>query len=164
LNEREPVIDASPLIHLARAGKHGLLHELFGVVMVPDAVADEVLKDQKDAAATQLTSGAWLQRVAVKNPDELSSWNLGPGETAVIAHALHTGCLAIIDDRAASRCCKALGVRTMGTLAVVLNGARFGLIDDPLSALEEVRAAGMWLADAVFVQALDIARQIKRER
>lgn len=38
------VCDASPLIGLARIGKVGLLAQLFGKVVVPEAVWDEIYR------------------------------------------------------------------------------------------------------------------------
>ena len=164
MSEPDPVIDASPLIHLARAGKLSLLRELYGSVAVPDAVADEVLKDERDSAAIQLSTNPWLHRAAVETPNALLQWTLGLGETAVIAHASRTHCLAIVDDQAARRCCKALGVQSIGTLGIVLLAARKGFVTEPVVALEEVRATGMWLAEDVFAGVIAIAREIERRR
>ena len=65
-----PVIDASPLIHLARAGRVPLLRNLFGTVVVPESVVAEVLKDEADSTAAQLATHAWLHVVAVEIPPQ----------------------------------------------------------------------------------------------
>ena len=59
--------------------------------------------------------------------------------TAVIAYAqAHNGWTAVLDDRAARRCAVALGIPTMGTLGIILQAKKLGLIPSASQLLQQV--------------------------
>jgi predicted nucleic acid-binding protein len=83
------VINASPLITLFRSGQADLLPRLFGHIVVPEAVWNEVTLDEwQDPAARELGAQTWPVRVNVEISPRVLPWNLGAGETAVLSHAL----------------------------------------------------------------------------
>lgn len=85
-------------------------------------------------------------------------WDLGPGESSVIAMSLTLpGSCAIIDDLLGRKSALALGVQVIGTLGVVIAAHRRGVVDDPRRVFLELRTAGMWLSDEVIARALRIA-------
>ena len=91
-----PVINASPLVVLAKADLLDLLKLEGEPALVPDAVAEEVRAHSADAASRTLDSVAWLRIVtAPPTPPVIEAWDLGMGESAVLAwsHA-HPGCVA----------------------------------------------------------------------
>ena len=157
------VVNASPLIFLGNAGRIDLLRAT-GVsrVIVPQAVFDEVTTTpHDDRAARALTEAHWLERAApVDIPPAISEWDLGAGESAVIAVALETaGARPVIDDLEGRRCALALGLDVMGTLGVVIAAYRRGRIQNPRQVLLDLRASGMWLSDAVIERALRLAAE-----
>lgn len=85
------VVNASPLIFLGNAGHIDLLR-LAGAsrVIVSQTVFDEVTATMHDDAAVRsVIASTWLERVApVEIPDSVIEWDLGPGESSVIALAL----------------------------------------------------------------------------
>ena len=155
------VINASPLIFLGNAGRLDLLRATgFSRIIVPQAVFDEVTATQhSDRAAASLTEYDWIERVApIDVSPTITEWDLGSGESAVIAVALGiAGARPVIDDLAARRCALALGLDVIGTLGVVIAAHRSGRIEDARQVLLEIRAAGMWLSDAVIERALRLA-------
>jgi predicted nucleic acid-binding protein len=106
------VVNTSPLIHLAEAGLLALLQQAAASVWVPEPVAREIRAyGPDDPTAIALATHAWLE---VKPVDaiagELLAWNLGAGETSVIALAQSSpGSMAVIDDLAGRRCAEAMG-------------------------------------------------------
>lgn len=115
------MVNASPLVVLARAGRLELLRLLGERIVVPKAVAAEV-RAHSDEAARSLDSEAWLEIAAtVPVPHAVTAWDLGAGESAVLAWAhAHPGTLAVIDDHVARKCAGVLGVRVKGTLGLAL--------------------------------------------
>jgi predicted nucleic acid-binding protein len=87
----------------------------------------------------------------VKTPDllpELVAWDLGAGETAVIAYSLaNPGWIAILDDGAGRKCAKAFGIPVKGTLAVIIMAKKRGLIASAAKVLHEIQEAGLRLDD-----------------
>jgi uncharacterized protein len=83
---------------------------------------------------------------------------LGPGESAVIALALEIGgARTVMDDLNGRKCALSSGLDVMGTLGVVVAAYRRGRIENPRQVLLDLRAAGMWLSDAVIANALRLA-------
>jgi predicted nucleic acid-binding protein len=157
------VVNASPLIFLGNAGRLDLLRATGASrIIVPQAVFDEVTATQHDdRAAGALAESDWIERVApIDLPPTITEWDLGFGESAVIAVALGiVGARPVIDDLAGRRCALALGLDVMGTLGVVIVAHRRGQVEDPRRVLLDLQAAGMWLSDAVIDGALRIAAQ-----
>lgn len=75
-----PVVNASPLLVLARAGRLDLLRLLGESVLVPTAVAAEV-RAHSDEAVRALDSEAWPE-VVPQEPISgvVAAWDLGAGE------------------------------------------------------------------------------------
>ena len=140
------VVDASPLIILGQAGKLELLERLSERLVVPAAVAEEVLAGPEDAAHRALRTGWGEQRLA-DVPEAVAEWSLGQGESAVIALALELGATAVLDDRSARRCARAFGVSVIGTLGVILRAKRCGLVDAAAPIIRSVLDAGLFYED-----------------
>lgn len=85
------VADASCLIALSNIGKLGLLHDLYGRVLLTPTVANEFGMDL----------ASWMDVEAPKDPVKLAELLrlVDPGEASAIALALERpGCLLILDD------------------------------------------------------------------
>lgn len=151
------VVNASPLIYLARSPFFHLLQLAAPEVLVPRAVAAEIVaRGPDDPAARALSTTSWLHQVeAPPVPEEILAWDLGPGESAVLSWALaHPGCLAVIDDLEGRRCAETLGIRLRGTLGLVLRARRQNVITEARPVLESLRAAGMYLSPRLLDAAL----------
>jgi predicted nucleic acid-binding protein len=154
----EPAVaNASPLILLARARCIELLHVFSDEIIVPVAVADELQQGGKyDDTFEVIGRSPWLR--IVQNPvipAKIQTWDLGFGESAVLAWAYaHPGCEAIVDDLAARRCAAAIGVLFRGTLGIVLLAKQRGAIDEAGTVIERLLEAGMYLSDDVVRRAL----------
>ena len=154
---RPPVVNASPLIFLAGGGCFDLLQVAGGTVHIPLAVASEVRRrGQADPTVQAMEGTEWLRVVDdVPVPSLIQSWDLGPGESAVLALAhANPSTLAIIDDLAARRCAAALGIPVRGTLSLVLAAKQRGVITAARPVLNRMVQAGMYLSDRLLDEAL----------
>ena len=96
-----------------------------------------------------------LPDVAV--PQVIAAWDLGAGETQVLAHALeHPVCEAVLDDAAGRRCAASLNVRATGTVGLVLRAKKRGLLASARSAVEDLRRNGLYLSQAAADAALSL--------
>jgi predicted nucleic acid-binding protein len=152
-----PAINTSPLIFLTKGGFLHLLQIVSPEIIVPQAVATEIQAyGQTDLTAMALAATSWLVVVATPPvPPIIQSWDLGPGESAVLTWAyVNTGTEVILDDLAARRCAVALGIPVRGTLGIVLTAKQRGAIPAARPVLEQLRLCGMYLSDRVMNQAL----------
>jgi predicted nucleic acid-binding protein len=117
------VVDSSPLILLGKVDHLWLLPALATELLIPQSVALELQAGPAgDPARTWLASDG--RRYVV--PDavsraEVAAFDLGAGESAVLACALdHPHMEAVLDDAAGRRAAAALGVKARGTLGLIL--------------------------------------------
>lgn len=144
------VINASPLIVLFKSGQAELLPQLFCEILVPQAVWREVSAPQDDVASRQLPASAWAVSVEVLVNPEIAAWDLGAGESAVLSYGMqHSGYRAVVDDAAARRCARTLGIATLGTGGVLVLAKRQGLIDSVGERLNRLQEAGLWLSESI---------------
>ena len=110
------VVNASPLILLAKIGSLDFLRTGVPEVHVPDAVWGEVgARGPGDAAFQEIPKATWLQVVSTPPiPPLVRAWDLGAGESSVIAVAIgDPNFETILDDRDARRCA-GFGYRSEG--------------------------------------------------
>jgi predicted nucleic acid-binding protein len=152
-------VNASPLIFLSRAGLLELLQIAADQIVVPEPVAEELLRRGRgDIAARAIEREPWLR--VVRSPDIpslIQSWDLGEGESSVLAWVKENAdAVAIVDDLAARRCAAALGLRVGGTLGLVLLGKKRGRIGLARPVLDSLRQSGMYLSDDIMNRALEL--------
>ncbi|RMH58139.1 MAG: DUF3368 domain-containing protein [Candidatus Hydrogenedentota bacterium] len=142
------VLDASPLIVLARIGRLDLLSETCKTVLIPEAVITEIARGPSDDPARQALESGWSKKSISVEPDsEILEWGLGAGETAVLTLARHRHGRAVVDDRAARTACSAFGIRHIGTLGIILRAKQRGKIPSSVEVLRELVEAGFRLDD-----------------
>lgn len=149
------VINASPLILLGKLGHTDLLEGLANQVRVPDAVYAEVAAGRDDAGADAALIWAQTRRVRdLAVPASILGWDLGAGESQVLAHCLAGGHLAVLDDGEARAAAKVHSVPLVGTLGVILRARQAGLISAARPLVERLLDSGSYLAADLVRQAL----------
>ena len=152
-----PAVNTSPLILLSKVDLLPLLRLAGHALVVPRAVVREVEALGADNVTLRaISDAAWLTVVETPPvPDVLRRWKLGTGEAAVLAWALaHTGTQAILDDRIARRCAATLGIPVRGTVGLVLAAKQRGIVPLARPVLDQLRQAGLHLADRTMNEAL----------
>jgi predicted nucleic acid-binding protein len=147
---RQWVVNASPLILLGKTEQIGLLGALIDQIVVPQAVVDEI-GAKPDGSATIEAIADLPAFVTVGNEVaglEILSWDLGAGETQVIAYALaHDVERVVIDDLEARRCAKAMGLGIIGTLGIVGRAKAMGLIERAEPVVRHLRETGLYVSN-----------------
>jgi predicted nucleic acid-binding protein len=153
-----PVVNSSPLILLAHGGAFDLLRAAWESILVPSSVAIEIRRrGPTDPTVLAMSHASWLTMIPDPPiPPAILSWDLGMGESAVLAWAYaNPGTEAICDDLAARRCATTLGIPVRGTVALVLGAKQRGRIDKARPVLENLVRAGMYLSERVLNDALE---------
>ena len=150
------VINASPLILLGKLRRLVLLEKLASIVRVPQTVFNEVESGLgKDPAARFALEWAESRRVEdLRLADSIIRWDLGPGESQVIAHALTGDYRAVLDDGRGRACALAHSLPIIGSLGVILRAKEQGLIPAAKPLMEKLREAGSFLDDDLVAQVL----------
>ena len=146
------VADAGPLIHLSLLGKIDLLPSLYGRVLIPDLVHDEVVRAGTGRPGSMEIQGATWIDVEPHEPDadlfRLLRSELDPGEAAAIWLGLNRRAEYLLsDDRQARLAAERLGLTVRGTLGVLAESKRRGLILEVSPLLRELQRQGVWLSE-----------------
>jgi predicted nucleic acid-binding protein len=133
------VLNASPVIVLARVGQEHLLDALADELVIPHQVGQEIEAGPADDPARRAIAGGQFSVVDVAAAPEILAWDLVDGETAVLSYAVEEPeWTVIVDDAAARKCAQSFGLRLMGTLAVVILAKRRGLIPSAADILRSL--------------------------
>jgi predicted nucleic acid-binding protein len=151
------IVNASPLILLGKVGRLGLFSELAEQILISERVAAEVgaQPDGKRSLAEIATFDRCRVVPAVPISTEIEAWDLGPGESQVLALTVSTpGSRAVLDDLAARRCSQSFGLPVIGTLGVVLRARRLGRIPAARPLLDDLRRNGLYVSEQLIETAL----------
>lgn len=160
--------DATPLIHLSRVGRLGLLRGLFGSVIVPREVYREVVVTGRalgraDALVMDEAVGDWIE---VREPDEgqerriealLEGVPLGRGEAECIVMARDGDLPVVLDDVVAVKTARRLGVKTYWTTSIVLLAVARHLLtkEEGREIVEELVRSGLRIRPEVLLAILE---------
>ncbi|MGH9351149.1 MAG: DUF3368 domain-containing protein [Terriglobia bacterium] len=127
------IADTTPLNYLILINAIEILPQLYGRVLIPTAVVEELKNPEAPAAARAWTENppGWLDVRPVGAGDSaLAKANLGAGEREAINLALAVAAdVILIDERAGRREAARRHLQVTGTLGVLDEAAERGLID-----------------------------------
>ena len=127
------VADTTPLNYLILINAIEVLSQLYGRVLVPMAVVEELKNPEASATvrAGVAKPPGWLEvRPGGAGDPALAKANLGAGEREAISLALAVRAdVVLIDDRAGRREAARRHLHVTGTLGVLDDAAERGLID-----------------------------------
>jgi len=161
------VSNATPLLHLARAGLLDLLPKLYVRVIVPASVREEVIgrgDPRPEAQVLQAVADAWLDVRSLSARERRMSEALrraapvGRGEADAIALAEALKSTLLMDDRVAVDLARMRGVETRWTTSTVLEAHRRGVLNRAAArrAIEDLVASGLWIRQDVLLRLLSI--------
>ncbi len=144
------------MILLGKLRRLDIVEALASSVAIPESVLREVSAGlRKDETGSATLDWASTHQVAdVPLPIAIANWDLGPGESQVIAHCLAGAQVPVLDDREARACALAHSLPLIGTLGIILRAKKQGLIPAARPLTDEIRAAGSFLDDELVEQAL----------
>jgi predicted nucleic acid-binding protein len=125
------VSDTSPLNYLILIGYQDVLPALFGQIIIPRAVLNELqhAKTPKKIKNWIITKPNWLEvrTVRVTPNNKLTNLDLGEREAIFLAEELGADAI-LIDEKDGRREAAKLGLITIGTLSVLDRASDTGLI------------------------------------
>jgi hypothetical protein len=146
------VVNASPVIFLAKLGRLEILRLGADRVFVPRGVLAEVQAKQDDAhRAVSSLLGSWLAECVVRESKRLPPLSdIGPGEREVLSQALELGAEEVVlDDLRARQAAASLNLGVVGTLGLLLAARKRGILQQLRPELAAIKAAGFRIAPAL---------------
>jgi uncharacterized protein len=144
------VVNTSPLIALDSIGKLDILPKLFGRIVRPRSVVDELLAGRRVyGGSSYLFDAPWIETLD-DPPEAVFRKELGAGETAAIALAKKLKAdLLLLDDLAARHVAAALDLHISGTLGVLSAASRKGYLSNLEEMLDDLVSKGFRLSDQI---------------
>ena len=131
------ISDTTPIISLLKAGRLEILEKLYGKVLIPEAVYQELTENPSYESETQIIRNAeFLWAVPVENMKSVSvlrrvtGLDLGESE-ALIMYDEQKADLLLIDERKGWKVAKQLNPRYIGTAGILMQAYDMGLMQQP---------------------------------
>jgi uncharacterized protein len=145
------VSNASPIISLGSVGRLELLFQLYGEISIPTAVLDEV-------RSVDLRTVDWVIPMSLKGdfvPRALEAeLDRGEAEAIALAVELQAG-LLLMDERRGRQIAARFGLKILGTLGVLAEAKRSGLLTAVAPVLNDLRTtAGFRVTPELYQQVL----------
>lgn len=160
------VSDTSPILGLSAIGHLELLQQQFGAVLIPSTVLTE-LKIETDfrgtASIRKALESGWLEPREVQNILLVRSLaiDLDPGEAQAIALAVELDLQILIMDEHDGRIkARALGLKPVGVLGVLLRAKQEGRIKSLKEAMQALRREiGFFISNDLYQEILKQANE-----
>lgn len=151
------VSNSSPLIILYKCGKLELLKQLFGQVLIPTAVHQEVIYNTKDTLQSEAISRCdFLQVHPISGRQFKFSHRIDRGEAEAITLAASIQAdFLLLDDKRAQKEAVLHHIDFIPTFALLLKAAQKGIISDFEAVLAELQQKNIFLS-----RELSLAAQI----
>lgn len=157
------VSNTSPFLYLYRIDGLVWLSVLFEEVWVPNAVVEELREGQRlGFDVPEPTRYDWVVTVApLEIPADWQALDLGPGELAAMALGLENPeRVVLLDDGLARRVAQEHGLIVWGTLRVLLEVKRRGLVPKVGPSVDALRESGMWMSEEIRQRVLRLADEL----
>ena len=145
---------SGPLIALSKLNLLFILQDLFGEIVIPAEVWKEVVERGKGKAGSEAIEKAkWIKVQDVG--DDLSvevlcrNIDRGEAEAIILAKRINADIL-ILDEKIAREIAMAVGLKVVGSLALIYEGIKRGIVDQTLAEIiKKMRERNIWISDEV---------------
>ena len=136
------ICDTSPIQYLHQIGLLHVLRSLSSTVIVPPSVVSEIETGKNQGV--DLPDIRRVDWIVIREPVSISALplikDLGPGETQVLALGLEMkNSIVVIDDNLARKIAQLLNIRLRGTLGLLLDAKRSGLVSSVAPFLDRLQ-------------------------
>ncbi len=156
---RKVVSNTTPILSLLKIGKLDLLKELYGSIIIPQAVYDELEAGKDKNFYVDLKTLPWIKIERIKTEETklyLFDLDAGEAEVIILAHEQNAD-LVILDESLGRRYAKQLDLTLTGTVGVLLKAKQKGLIDNISIVLQKLVERGSWLNPKLITKARELA-------
>jgi predicted nucleic acid-binding protein len=158
------ICNATPLINFAAINRLDILKEVFGQVIIPQAVYVETTVSGFlwSQFILQAVASGWLQVRTVSKIDAIIFPELDDGEREAIGLAIETGIHKILlDERDARKVAQSIGLRLIGTLGILLLAKQRQIIPEVKPLLDAmIDVAQYWVNQNLYEQVLKQAGEL----
>ena len=154
------ISNATPLICLSKINKLWFLKKCFDIIIIPNAVKEEVLVEDKGGYSVikDAIEEGWIK---VAEPRNRIDYGLGKGENAAINLAHEKKDKVIIDDSVAIKVAKSLNIEVIRTTSTLFIAVQKNIIDkkEALILLNNLIEIGYYISPKYYSILFDKLRE-----
>ncbi len=156
------VSNTSPIINLAAVGQLDLLRKLYGNVLIPESVRDEIVVAGKGQPGShEVEKSNWIKSTRVQATPIVASLELelDKGEAEAIALSIELKAdLFLLDEHKGRLVASRLGVRCVGLMGALMEAKQRGLISSVKPIVDDlIEKAGFWISHDLYKHVLHSA-------
>ena len=157
------VSDTTPLISLLKIGRINLLKNLFGQVLIPQAVFNELTADERfRLEADQIKQRPFIMVKNIKNPESASilkratGLDQGESEAIVLTDEMNADIL-LMDEAKGRKVSSQMGFKIMGTIGVLMAAYKEHELtsDEVRACIDGLQRAGRHIGEKHYRMLLD---------
>jgi predicted nucleic acid-binding protein len=147
---RKVVVNTTPLIALSHIGQLDILKKMYGEILIPNAVYNELSAKPDSICKIEVeNSKDWVRIEEIKNQMAKSMYKTqlheGEAEVMILAQEVNAD-LVIIDDANAKKHAKYLKLPVTGTLGVMIKAKQNGYVDRLKPMLQMMIENGIYIS------------------
>lgn len=160
------VSDTSPVSNLLVIGRLDLLERVYGEIIIPPKVYEEIIGIQQFGISIEpILLADWIKVLGLKDPNGTAKLRsvVDEGEAEAIALALEIGAdQVLIDERLGAKVAESMGLSVVGLLGVLLKAKDKNILQQVRPVLDDlVEKAGFWIGPKVRERFLLLASEIE---
>ena len=157
---RKVIVNSTPLIALCHVNQLNILKELYGEVIIPRAVYDEI-SVKKDSVCKKIVDESleWIHIQKIQNvmAKAMFKSQLHDGEVEVMILAKEQNAdVVIIDDQNAKKYAKYLELPVTGTLGILIKAKQVGYIPELKPLLDVMVQNGIYIKNSLIEHCLEL--------
>jgi hypothetical protein len=159
------IADTTPFSNFIRIGELDLLQKIFGEIIIPPTVYEEILKlSDFGYDLSKFLTADWIILMPVQNQVLVQNLlnDLDVGESEAIALAIETKSNFLLIDEAEGRAkALSLGLDIVGSVGVLVKAKNLGFISELKDYLDKLRVeAKFWLHQTIYDRVLKDAGEL----
>ena len=157
------IADTTPIISLIKIDKLFLLQKLFGKVIIPQAVYDELVSNPKYTyEAITVYNSSYISIVKIEDRQSVDklrySSGLDIGESEAITYSnLVNADLLLMDELKGRKVAKQLGLSITGTIGILIQSFDEGFLDkeEIIKSIKTLKNSGRYISDSLYYRLID---------
>ena len=150
------IADSSALVAIAIVDKLEILDKLFGKVLIPRAVYDEITIENREES--KKLSNYTKDRVEDISSKINFNITLGRGESeAIILYKEKNADFLLCDDKKAKKFAQNFGINVVGSLGILLKAKDKGLIEEIKPLIAILKSSKVFIDDKIYNIILELA-------
>ncbi len=147
------VVNSTPILALGNIGELDILRKMYGKIIIPVSVYNEVTAKQDTASKTLSVAENWIEVQSIENREDYAMYrsrlHSGEIEVMILAQQTPRADLVIIDDMTARKTAEFLGLPLTGTIGVLIKAKQNGIISEVMPVLKKMENNGFFISDRI---------------